>query len=304
MVPHNKQFARRPSRGLLVGCLLLGLLLFALFIKNNRTSTSNFRLVPFSACGSAGQSSWTAVDPIQLAECIERVVPDLPLNPARQCTSAFHHWDARTGKWNEGIRFQPLPGTQTDKISAVHYMGGNKQAADLQRLQALLPGRPVHIVEPVPSFFVELESRFKGQQGVVLHNVGMANSTRKVMLPKSALRDRSTVVMGSSNQGSGDVLNLVGPTEFLATTRFDVGKDLALLHVNCEGCEYEMLEAILDAGLISSYPVIQISFHYVPQVAYKLSRYCSIRVRLERTHQAVVSMPYGWERFVRRDFLV
>jgi hypothetical protein len=256
---------------------------------------------------------WTASrrtslhDAIELASCIERVLPDLPLNPAQKCASFSHHYDARTGKWNEGIRFNPLPTNHNlDSITAVHYLGGSTAAADVVGLQKMLPGRPIHVAEPVPLFFSSLVAKYAGVAGIILHNVGLANASREVRVPTAALNGQSTVLMGgNTTSGATDTvkLSLLGPLDFLSQTGFDIKRDKALLHVNCEGCEYEMMEGLIDHGLLHIYPIIQFSFHYVPEVHHKVTRYCSIRLSLEKTHTAVVSLPWGWERFIAHHML-
>ena len=258
-----------------------------------------------SSTGGDGPS-WTAADPVAVAACIDQVLPNLPLAPAKHCASASHHFDAGTGNWNEGIRFDPLraPGESVLAITAILYIGGNTNAGDVAGLQRLLPGRRVLVLEPVPDFYAQLKRL--DSPDVTVYNLGLANSTRDVELPKAALKGQSTVVMNATAGGAAadtETLHLVSPADFLVRAGLDPSKDQALLHANCEGCEYEMFESLLDGGGVGMLPVIQVSFHFVPEVPLRLTRYCSIRARLSKTHKPVVDMPFGWERWLRSDLL-
>ena len=74
-----------------------------------------------------------------------------------------------------------------------------------------------------------------------------------------------------------------------------------LLHVNCEGCEWEMLEDIISSGQHTNIRTIQFGSHYFRQVEDIVARFCRIRAELSRTHVMVWGQAWGWERWDRRQ---
>ena len=95
------------------------------------------------------------------------------------------------------------------------------------------------------------------------------------------------------------------PLEIIdATTAFNnvtggVG-DLDLLHVNCEGCEYEMLENIIKSGLHWKIKIIQFGTHFFPEVPRLTERFCAIRSELSKSHRMVYGTAFAWERWDRQ----
>ena len=75
--------------------------------------------------------------------------------------------------------------------------------------------------------------------------------------------------------------------------------DLDLLHVNCEGCEYEMLENLIKSGLHWKINIIQFGTHYFPGVPRLTERYCAIRSELKKSHRMVYGTAFAWERWDR-----
>ena len=73
--------------------------------------------------------------------------------------------------------------------------------------------------------------------------------------------------------------------------------ELDLLHVNCEGCEYEMLENIIKSGLHLKIKIIQFGTHFFPEVPNLTQRYCAIRSELTQSHQMVYGAAFAWERW-------
>ena len=84
----------------------------------------------------------------------------------------------------------------------------------------------------------------------------------------------------------------------------DVWRDLGsptidLLHANCEGCEWELWEAMLEAGIVPHIRTIQIGTHWFPQIKDIERRYCNIETKLKATHAVVFKQAFGWERWTR-----
>lgn len=73
---------------------------------------------------------------------------------------------------------------------------------------------------------------------------------------------------------------------------------LDLLHVNCEGCEWEMMELLLSGGFAAKIKVIQWGSHWFDGVKDVEARYCKITEGLAKTHRAEFQQPFGWERWI------
>lgn len=68
-----------------------------------------------------------------------------------------------------------------------------------------------------------------------------------------------------------------------------------LMKLNCEGAEYEILEALLDGGKVDMIKNIQVQFHRV--VENYMERWESIRNRLLATHELTYDAPFCWENY-------
>ena len=77
-----------------------------------------------------------------------------------------------------------------------------------------------------------------------------------------------------------------------------------LFHVNCEGCEWEMFENIIENGLHKKMNVIQFATHYFQQIEMISARYCKIREALKKTHSMEWGVPFAWERWVLKTKVV
>ena len=117
------------------------------------------------------------------------------------------------------------------------------------------------------------------------------------MLAAQDIDGQST--FGMSSKGGGSIaLDIRDGGWVVRGVRGEGGVDL--LHVNCEGCEWEMLENIIKAGEHKHIRTIQFGSHYFPQVPGITGRYCRIREELNKTHSMVYGQAWAWERWDRR----
>ena len=95
-----------------------------------------------------------------------------------------------------------------------------------------------------------LDHRANNQWNVSVENYGLGDSTRTVLLARADLQGQGTFAMKDTEEGPGEKVSLVirEASEVLRNVTAGV-EALDLLHVNCEGCEYEMLENIIRANL-------------------------------------------------------
>ena len=113
----------------------------------------------------------------------------------------------------------------------------------------------LHIYEPVPDFYKNLEKVWSdhcasNQWRVSLHNYGLGDVTRTVLLSQSDLQGQGTFAMKNSEEDEGQKIPLDIIEASVVVRNVTAGAEcLDLLHVNCEGCEYEMLENIIRENL-------------------------------------------------------
>ena len=168
----------------------------------------------------------------------------------------------------------------------------------------MFPSAIVHIYEPVPAFFTELQRNWAGTSAT-LHNVGLGSSARDAFINEKDLQGQATFVMGAPQTGaagSSRMRILDGATE-LASFLHAGSPQIDILHLNCEGCEWDLLKRLASESLLHKIAVIQISFHNYGEhgIGKLLFEYCLIREALLVTHSPSVAVPFAWERWVRRN---
>ena len=133
------------------------------------------------------------------------------------------------------------------------------------------------------------------QWDVKVHKYGLGDTTRTILLSEADLKGQGTFGMKDNEADEGKKI----PLEIIdASTAFNNvtggSGDLDLLHVNCEGCEYEMLENIIKSGLHWKIKIIQFGTHFFPEVPRLTERYCAIRSELSKSHQMVYGAAFAW----------
>lgn len=191
------------------------------------------------------------------------------------------------------MRFRHL--SYLTKDSVVLEIGGNLGHDATNILD--LYGPVVVTLEPIEKFAKELDKNLKDKGNVMVLNFGLGNKTEEIFV--------STAGTGTSafSDGDGDTrMIIVNTTEFLL--QFGVEEnDIDLLLINCEGCEYEVLEAILSTSLVENIRNIQFQAHYLPRVKKLEERYCRIEELLKRTHVPTFHFLFVWEHWRRKDLL-
>lgn len=180
--------------------------------------------------------------------------------------------------------------------SVVIEIGGNR-GHDTNRIVKLYD--PIIItLEPVEEFANHLKELFKDNKKIIVLNFGLGKITEEVFVDMKGNYGVGTS-MFLKNSGSTSLI-VANTTEFLlriGAQRFDFD----LLLINCEGCEFEVLEAALSSGLISKFKNIQFQTHDLPGIRDQDSRYCQIETLLDRTHAPTYRYQYVWEHWRRNN---
>jgi FkbM family methyltransferase len=111
----------------------------------------------------------------------------------------------------------------------------------------------VYIVEPVPSFYDGMVSKFENNPKVKLLNVGVG------------IEDRDGIIYMGGDGTSSNLINENGINvkfNTIDTILNNFGLEYAdLIQINIEGDEYPLLENMILTGSINKFKNIQIQFH-------------------------------------------
>lgn len=139
--------------------------------------------------------------------------------------------------------------------------------------------------EPIHDFFTE--ACFIGiELNVELFNFGLGASSRTEVFKVKG--DMS----GLFCDGAEDRCAIVDIDEL--EKHYDI-QDVGLFKINCEGGEFEILEAVLNRNMAACYQNIQVQPHAVVPDAEK--RWAAIQAGLLKTHHLTFDAPWCWQNY-------
>ena len=210
------------------------------------------------------------------------------------------------------------------------YIGAHRSGDDGLVFQRRY-GLQMHLFEPSPTYFQMLKDSLAGAPGFILHNYGLGSKTRRALLRLSGTASR---IVNMTQTGADleddleDDLDEGGDPEGTETVWIRSAAEaipevlaedrtgfVELLHVNCEGCEYDVVQGLSQTGQLFRVGQIQLATHLLEytgpasdfQEALSLSlqisvkRYCEMHQTLSLTHDRSWGLPWVWERWTRRD---
>ncbi|MGD2167953.1 MAG: FkbM family methyltransferase [Gammaproteobacteria bacterium] len=149
----------------------------------------------------------------------------------------------------------------------------------------------IQVFEPIREFAEAISTRFAKNADVEVHAFALGASTRT----------DSFSLAGASTSAHKDRKSRVN-VEFRDVKEwFDEASidKVALMKINIEGGEYELLERMLDTGLTERVAALQIQFHYFVEGAE--ARMTAIQERLAATHSPSWQYRFIWENWERKD---
>jgi FkbM family methyltransferase len=148
----------------------------------------------------------------------------------------------------------------------------------------------IHVFEPVPDFADAIQRRFAANSAIKLHRAALGAVAGEAEISVSG--DGSSLYLPADNEVPVRVTTL---EEIIASEDID---DIALMKINIEGAEYDLLDHLIATGLIRRIANLQVQFHdFIPDAE---SRRQDIQSRLGESHKLVYEYPFvweGWERF-------
>ena len=145
----------------------------------------------------------------------------------------------------------------------------------------------IHVFEPVSAFAQQIGERFKRNEKIRVHPFGLGGASRE--------EDIHLDADGSSTMGSSaevEMIRIVDVHEWL--TENNIGR-VALMKINIEGGEYELLERMIETHSIPHVANFQIQFHNFTEDA--RSRMENIQQALGKTHRLTYQYDFVWENW-------
>lgn len=147
----------------------------------------------------------------------------------------------------------------------------------------------VFVFEPVPEFADRIRKRFQDNPDVHVVEAAVASADGRMRIGVAA--------DASSSFGDRKDLVDVPVLDFVAWWRAAGCGEIALLKINIEGGEYELLEHLVASGAVRDVREIQVQFHFfVPEAE---ARMRSIQAQLAATHERTYAFKWIWENWRR-----
>jgi FkbM family methyltransferase len=147
-------------------------------------------------------------------------------------------------------------------------------------------GCRIIVVEPVSEFYQDIVCRFAGNDRIQVLHAALGRTKGSVRITVAA---DSSSIFGEGPCGEivplQDVAGLVPPEP----------AEIGCLKLNIEGAEYDVLERLAEAGILSRVRAFLIQFHQVGPDSE--ARRSAIRTVLAHTHELVFDYPFVWERW-------
>lgn len=144
--------------------------------------------------------------------------------------------------------------------------------------------------EPVTRFYKKAVLKFKDCPNIKIYEVALGAENRDIAMGVKG--DLTGAFCKEPNN-----LEMVGMWD-IAGFMAGQEKDVSLACINCEGGEYDLLERMLDTGIITRFDNISVQMHtVVPDYEERMEMIFSW---LDETHDHVYGAPFIWDGFTLR----
>ena len=150
-------------------------------------------------------------------------------------------------------------------------------------------GCRVFIFEPVKAYADAIAARFVGNDAIKVYPCGLAGATREETI--GLCSDGSSVFRQSDKT---EPIQLIDVAQWFADHQVS---DAALMKINIEGGEYELLEQMIKTGLAPRIRNFQVQFHDLAPDSE--ARMQAIQHGLQATHVPTYQYKFVWENWRR-----
>jgi FkbM family methyltransferase len=147
----------------------------------------------------------------------------------------------------------------------------------------------VHVFEPVSEFAGNIIERFGQNPYIIVHQFGLSDRDQTVQIHFD--HNRSSMYTSGTEVREA---KLISAKKFIDAEGI---KHVDLMKINIEGGEYDLLDHLIDTGLVKQIANIQVQFHdHVPNAERRMQK---IQQALQKTHYLTYQYPFVWENWKR-----
>jgi FkbM family methyltransferase len=153
-------------------------------------------------------------------------------------------------------------------------------------------GATCHCFEVVPSLCDGIRAVVGANPAIFVHPFGLAGTTREEDI--FFAEEGSSTLCNRAEEANRLRIRLVRAADWLQENLGD--RPVDLMKVNIEGGEYELLEHLLDTGLVQRMRNIQVQFHE-DVIPHATARMEAIQSRLSKTHRLTFQEVFVWDNW-------
>jgi FkbM family methyltransferase len=261
-----------------------------LFLKSNKNHLTLFFYAtvssPIIVYGNFTCETWrnfSYIDPSKYRECLD--------------------WGSNGGFWNvQGLRHTAHKNL-LDSSSLIVEVGGNRGHDTVEFIK--LYNASIISYEPLVSMWKSLTEQFKSNPKIEIHPYGLGNYARRVLVEPNDYGNAGTSIFrkltsaNSSNIQQIQLLDIVQVIQNIRKTRTKNGI-IDMISINCEGCEFEIIPALILNNLTQYFRIIQFATH-IGFLADSSCIYCQIEQTFQRTHTILYHYTKLWEGWVLKN---
>lgn len=148
----------------------------------------------------------------------------------------------------------------------------------------------IYAFEPVTKYYNFINKIFGKNKKIHLYKVGLGgkNRTERIYLDEVA----SSIYKKGAKP---EEIKIIDIKKFCDKNKLE---EVDLIKINIEGGEYELLNRIIDSGLINRIKYVQVQFHnFIPDAEAKMLR---LQRKLSKTHRQRYSYWFIWDSWERK----
>ncbi|CAM4919010.1 unnamed protein product [Rotaria socialis] len=184
-----------------------------------------------------------------------------------------------------------------NSTSLIIEVGGNRGHDTVKFIELYNPF--IISYEPLVPMWKSLTEQFKSNPKVQIYPYGLGNRARTLLIEPHDFGNAGTSIFrkisstNSSTIQKIELLNIVSIIRDIQRTRTKTGI-IDMISINCEGCEFEVIPALILNNMTQYFRIIQFATHS-GLLSGSSCIYCQIQQALEITHTTLYHYNMLWE---------